>query len=265
MDWEHNALAEDLAASKRRSGHIVQTKLSIGTFRTHGEMDLFFMRPSWTDPAVTCVEVKISRSDFLADVTSGKYTRYRPFCRFLYFAVPKGMVKRDEIPPRIGLYERGEEKWRTVKRATAEDMTVEDHFQVLKSLVMRHHNRPIGPRSRADRIRDMLQVSSEAEYLELWGKARVIGENIANEVSKARREAASCRQEAAASRMEKRDLAPVLGITEDEAQKLRWWNLADRVSRLQPRAPEDQEKALAAIEAAIRNLAHLKGHLEGAS
>lgn len=66
---------------------------------------------------VRIYEVKVSRADFRADVTTGKYRKYLQYAHRVLFAVPSGMVSADEIPADAGLLEYDERgpAWRTVK------------------------------------------------------------------------------------------------------------------------------------------------------
>ncbi len=48
-------------------------------------------------------EVKVSRSDFLNDVRTGKWEAYKAFSSYVYFAVPEGLVSVDEVPDGCGL------------------------------------------------------------------------------------------------------------------------------------------------------------------
>lgn len=55
---------------------------------------------SWTNPCIRIYEIKVSRSDFLRD---GKYHLYKQYCHEMYFACPKGLIKKEELPDEIGL------------------------------------------------------------------------------------------------------------------------------------------------------------------
>lgn len=71
---------------------------------------------SWTSPKVRIYEIKVSRGDFLRD---NKYHLYLQYCHEMYFIVPKGLVKKEEIPENIGLmyYNPENGSIRTVKKA----------------------------------------------------------------------------------------------------------------------------------------------------
>lgn len=60
-------------------------------------------------------ECKQSRADFNADVNRGKYEGYLKYCHQLFFAVPKGLVTKDEVPDDCGLITFSSDKgWHTV-------------------------------------------------------------------------------------------------------------------------------------------------------
>lgn len=47
-------------------------------------------------------EVKLTRADFLADK---KWERYLPYCNYFSFVAPRGIIKKEELPEKIGLIE----------------------------------------------------------------------------------------------------------------------------------------------------------------
>lgn len=57
-------------------------------------------------------------SDFRADVTAGKYTKYFKYAGGVVFAVPEGLLKKSDIPDGCGLMVRKESGWHTLKGPT---------------------------------------------------------------------------------------------------------------------------------------------------
>lgn len=102
--------------------------------------DVIVIRPSYTNFCLDIYEVKVSRSDFLKDVRSGKYKGYLPMCHRLYFAVIKGLVDKREIPDDVGLIQYNIEKksWSTIKPATQRDVEIPE--QVLLSCLFKRSN-----------------------------------------------------------------------------------------------------------------------------
>ena len=116
----HDDLVADLAAHIRaNTGCLTWEDMQLGPAGSI-RPDVFTIQKSYVHPNPRAFEVKVSRSDFLSDVTSGKWQSYLTVACGVYFAVPEGLVKRSEVPARAGLYVRGEKGWRGVKRATLE-------------------------------------------------------------------------------------------------------------------------------------------------
>ena len=229
-EWGHDELAEDLSASRRKAGKIAFTRISIGSFGTHGQMDVLVMEPSWTKTAFDCYEVKVSRSDFLGDIGSGKYLRYRPFCNRLVFATPKGMVSKDELPNGCGLVVRNEKSWRTVRRGTVENMKPEDRATALQSIVFRAADAPwrkSGDVPRPERIRRLLGVLDEREWLALRYESQALGKRVAGIIHQA--------EEAIHNHDRARLLlAQEVGLTEEEVDGHSVAEIARRVLQERP-------------------------------
>lgn len=113
----HNDLAANLAEYLRRPGDNRRLTWENLTFNCGDGADAYSCRPDvfsimpTLDPTKcrpwTC-EVKVSRSDFLADIRAEKWKRYRRFSCRIWFAAPKGMIRPEELPDGLGLWEYGE-------------------------------------------------------------------------------------------------------------------------------------------------------------
>jgi len=117
---EHQNLEYDLASHLRQSGkRTVFGQPNIGSrWLTGGRMgipDVLTIECSFVKPHITVYEVKGERSDFQRDISSGKWRRYLEICNRFYFAAPKGLVKREEIPAEAGLIVKGDKSWTSVK------------------------------------------------------------------------------------------------------------------------------------------------------
>ena len=115
--WTHDALAADLAdhlwgMSKPAMVWLDMQLGPAGSMRP----DVFTIERTYTALNTRAFEVKVSRSDFLADATAGKAQGYRSVAGALVFAAPKGLLKREEIPDGCGLIERGESGWRWARK-----------------------------------------------------------------------------------------------------------------------------------------------------
>lgn len=92
-----------IALSKKHNGDFFITECKSGATWAGGfrQMDAVAIKPSWANPCVTIYEVKVSRNDFLRD---SKWHEYLDYCHRFYFACPKGLIKKDELPDqRVGL------------------------------------------------------------------------------------------------------------------------------------------------------------------
>jgi hypothetical protein len=58
-------------------------------------IDAWAMPRSWSHPAVTAYEIKISRSDFVRD---NKWQKYLACCNLFYFVAPTGIIDPNELP-----------------------------------------------------------------------------------------------------------------------------------------------------------------------
>lgn len=110
----HNQLAEDLA--RHLAGYSVPmaiwTDMQLGPSGS-ARPDVYAIEKTYTALRARVFEVKVSRADFLSDVTSGKYLRYAKFAGCITFATPAGLVGKDEIPKGCGLITRSADgMWR---------------------------------------------------------------------------------------------------------------------------------------------------------
>jgi len=65
------------------------------------KLDAWVLRRSWTNFGSIGYEIKVSRSDFLADT---KWPEYMDFCHEFYFVCPWGLIVPDDIADeRVGL------------------------------------------------------------------------------------------------------------------------------------------------------------------
>lgn len=121
MNWKHDDLIDDLVDHLKGTGlngsRMVWTDFPMGPSGSQ-RPDVFTLEKSFARPSPTVYEIKVSRSDFHADVQAGKWTGYRSFASRVIFCVPSGLVTRTEIPEQAGLMVRGENGWKALKKAT---------------------------------------------------------------------------------------------------------------------------------------------------
>lgn len=123
MNWKHNALAHDLAEHLRQNtARIVWEDMQLGPSGT-ARPDVFAIPCSFSKFCPVVYEIKVSVSDFRADVTAGKYTKYFAYASAVVFAVPEGMLKKSDIPEGCGLMVRKENGWHTLKGRPCDPLT----------------------------------------------------------------------------------------------------------------------------------------------
>jgi hypothetical protein len=139
--WLHDELAADLMDWRHLAGEIAIEKLVVyaPTVREGGQLDVAAMRMSWTRPQLTGFELKISRADFLRDLRAGKWRRYLPCVERLFFAVPRGLVDRREVPPECGLAVRGPRSWSVWRAAPSRPVDPSARATFLQALLFRHY------------------------------------------------------------------------------------------------------------------------------
>ena len=116
--WDHNALQRDLADHFRQKCDLMVWEDMPLAAVPAPRPDVFTIKKSFSHFLPLVYEVKVSRSDFLSDVTSGKWQKYLPFAGAVVFAVPKGLISKAELPAGTGLIVRSESGWRMQKRPT---------------------------------------------------------------------------------------------------------------------------------------------------
>lgn len=122
--WRHDELAQDLGEHLvRRTGRRAYLDLQLGPAGSP-RPDVFTICHSYQSPEPLSYEIKISRSDFQSDVGSGKWRKYLNFSTGVFFAVPKGLIARDEIPADCGLIVRFEKVWRVAKRPAVRSIQI---------------------------------------------------------------------------------------------------------------------------------------------
>ena len=150
--WDHNALAEDLAAHLRgQTDKMVWTNLPLGTVHS-SRPDVVTLDRSYRVRLVA-FEIKVSLSDFRRDVAEGKWNAYADVANAVYFAVPQGLVSAKDIPAGAGLYIRSESGWKAVRKAPPSPkptLTSDVWMKLLMDGVDRERDRAIGHK---DRIR----------------------------------------------------------------------------------------------------------------
>lgn len=122
----HHDLAGRLSQWLRAQGRITWENIELLVPRTEGgkqavRPDVFSLAATYDEKRINprIYEVKVSRSDFLADVAKpDKRAGYLHLAEVLYYVAPAGMIAADEIPDHCGLLvETGKGEFNVVKRA----------------------------------------------------------------------------------------------------------------------------------------------------
>ena len=79
-------------------------------------LDAWALRNTWSPVTAEGYEIKVSRSDFLRDVRSGKWQAYLEACHRLWFVTPARLVDPKEVPTECGLL------WATAAKLTTKKM-----------------------------------------------------------------------------------------------------------------------------------------------
>ncbi len=130
----HDALAHSLAGHLYGPGRMVWEDIQLGPSGSP-RPDVYTIEKSFVSPSPTAYECKVSRSDFLADVTSGKWTSYRAYACRVIFAAEVGLLSKADVPVECGLillHSSG--TWRAAKRATVNPVEV-PYRALLKLLI----------------------------------------------------------------------------------------------------------------------------------
>jgi hypothetical protein len=178
--WTHRALIDDLAAT--RQDCICFAEVGIGSRWLQGGKipipDLLTLQRSYTKPAPTIYECKVSKQDFAGDVRTGKWMKYLPLCCRFYFALPEGIVKKTEIPEEAGLIVRGVTEWRVVKAPKFHVPTEWDLVNVQSLLLA-----GAWTQERARNLRERLVWADNGKIAE---SAKALGWNIREAIARLR-------------------------------------------------------------------------------
>lgn len=255
----HDELAADLAAHLRTAKRMVWCDIQLGPAGSP-RPDVYAIYKSFAAPNPMAYEVKVSRSDFLADTTSGKWRTYLPFACGVFFAVDHALkASREEVPAHCGLMVRGESgAWRAAKRPVLAPVVVPQ--DALLKLLMDGVKRegPVYRRRSWDRSLEGIQRDLGADVAACvrdLSSARLrvqMAEDRAKDIAQeARRRAEAIRKEAgdAVAAGLLGDLAEALGLARDS----NIWRVRDAVREARASlSPGRDSERLGQFAAAIR-------------
>lgn len=99
--------------------------------------DIWTLNKSYANPRPTAYEVKVSKSDYQKDMSTGKWQGYLEYSCAVTFAVPKGLVTKADLPRGCGLiqYDESAGTWGTVKAPTLNPIKPFKQELLLKLLI----------------------------------------------------------------------------------------------------------------------------------
>jgi len=129
----HDELANSLAIHLMNDQRMVWEDIPVG--KVHSvRPDVLTIEKSYSSPNPISYEIKVSVSDFRSDVTKAKWKAYLDFSYGVIFAVPKGLIKKSDVPNGCGLITFNGQSWNTVKRPTLHPAKLNDEL-LLKLLI----------------------------------------------------------------------------------------------------------------------------------
>lgn len=131
--WKHDDLMRDLAGYLMAPDRMVWMDMQLGPSGSP-RPDVYTIEKSYSKPAPSAFEIKISRSDLRSDTTSGKWQNYLQFAGAVTFAVPDGLCTPADIPEGCGLIVRKEQVWRYARKPVRR--AVEPNFKACMKLLI---------------------------------------------------------------------------------------------------------------------------------
>lgn len=186
--------------------------------------DILTIRKSFSKPLPTIYEIKVNRSDFLSDVNSGKWIKYLPYCQKFFFAVPRGMVRKGEVPDGAGLILRSEKGWRVSKNTRLREYKPLPN-DVMFALLFRHL-------AEIRRVRSLEERTAWMKNKKLSDKAVHFSSEIRVEIAKMERRIEDYKDSRADNRAVKfvQRLARNLGMKyEDVVESCGWGGLTRKL------------------------------------
>lgn len=138
----HNELANNLARHLMNENRMVWEDIPAGKSGSV-RPDVYTIEKSFANPNPISYEIKVSVSDFRSDVTKAKWKSYLEFSYGVVFAVPKGLITKNDIPNGCGLITFNGEFWNTVKRPTLHPTSLSD--ELLMKLLIAGNQRQTQP------------------------------------------------------------------------------------------------------------------------
>lgn len=230
-DISHDDFAHMLAQHLKCDDRMVWENIPAGS-AGNVRPDVFTIQKSFANPNPITYEIKVSLSDFRSDVTKAKWKAYLKFSYGVVFAVPKGLITKNDLPNGCGLITyNGAGIWHTVKKPTLSPCRLDGDI-LLKLLIgggkRMTQNKVIQPRQ-FDQYKHMEKLRSK------------FGKNIAENIQFIE-EYPSMKKEINAL---KKQLGELLDVNPD-----RWCferDIADKIQQIREQADESERKKAIAV------------------
>ena len=264
----HDQLAEDLAAhlSGYSTPMVVWTDMQLGPAGS-ARPDVYAIEKTYSALRARVFEVKVSRADFLSDVTSGKYLRYAAFAGSITFATPAGLISKAEVPKGCGLITRSSEGiWRYQRKPTLQptpDLPRDTWLKLVIDGCARERRAlqatKCGPRTSSEwchqrRVRERFGAELGAIVADRDNAAR----QIKDEAERQKREREAMQEEARKIEQLRAAAAAALGLEPGAS----YWEIRGELdARVKGAAEERIADALRAVDHAVRGLQRERGDL----
>ncbi len=184
----HAELVADLQRHLAEAGHvaarpIIVSERPLGSVWLQGGYvpvpDVVAIKCSYTKPSVTIYEVKADKGDYAADVREDKWRRYWEHCNRFLFAVPAGLIGKDELPDGAGLITLSRKgNWSVVKAPRPHDGGLGE-MELLSFLFAKHEE--------ARLVRDLRDKIANQDNWHAKAYAIQMGEQIRREIGSVER------------------------------------------------------------------------------
>lgn len=166
---ETKRLTESLIDHINKDEWIVGSEVAVRG--TNGRIDVCAVRKrQYLRKQIRAYEVKISRTDFLADVGAQKWRKYLACCHQVYFATPSGLISKSDLPAGAGLITFGAKGWQVARAAPIHEPTDLDSDAVLSIL--------FSVTRQADQTRDRLARLAAKNKMDFIEVSREIGGEV---------------------------------------------------------------------------------------
>ena len=151
-----------LKARHQRRGDYFASQVKMGAAGSK-ILDAIAIPPTWSPRTVIGYEIKVTRSDFLSDQ---KYPHYMSTSNLFYFVVPKGLIKKEEVPQRVGILEYNNGKLRQIKRAVYENVEINSDM-LLHCIFYKIHEyrRPMTRQEHLDNVKARVEAKDYGSLL----------------------------------------------------------------------------------------------------